>query len=437
MPLHTPQPPSPRPAAAALLVATVLMAGALAGCVQQGGAGGDDGPGSAADGEDPVVEARFDDFEAAKASDGPTLRPADEDGPVRAKLIAPDGFQALDLGPREFVVLVFDQQLQEPVQGATVDVETDRGESVRLAEDAHGVYAGELELTGVGETAARIAVRADGSALVFPLEIASYAAATDVDDVDALVYPPYLGDQELRLRLLSPDDPLAVPKAGPGPFTFQLMDGDGAPIEDVDVRLKSWMPPHGLAGGETMPGHGTHSEVDPVHHRFGVYQGQFNPAVMGGGWWTDVTVTVNGTRTVFRVTVDVHDDDRMSFAEALAADGPETNLTDDGSAAVMTAKLLAPDAGNAPAGNQTVRVLLHHPEAGRPAPVIDGDVSLQVQKQGDGGDTVEAFVSEVSHANSGIWRARANLTEAGTWTVRVAVEDGGSVATGELLVHVG
>lgn len=236
------------------------------------------------------------------------------------------------------------------------------------------------------------------------------------------------------MKLLSPDEPVALPEPGPRPFTFQLLDGAGDPLEDVEARLKSWMPPHGLAGGEKMPGHGTHSEVDPVHHRLGIYQAQHNP-VMGGGWWTDVILTVDGTKTVFRVTVDVHKEGITPFTEALAADGPETNLT--GGPEGLTAKLLVPEADSAPQGNQTVRVLLHRLEAGRPAPVIDGDVDLEVEKQGEDGRTVEGYASAVHHANSGIWTAQVNLTEQGTWSLRVTVEDRGSVASGELLVQVG
>lgn len=403
----------------------LLVAAALAGCVSDLGPDAD------------ASAARFASIDEAKDAGGPTLAPLDADSRVRVQLISPAGYQALDLGANELVVLVFSQQTQEPILDATVAVETDRGESARLAEDAHGVYAGELVLAGTGETSARLTVvDADGRTLVFPFEVASYGSVEEVSETNSLVYEPTAGDSSLRLKLLNPEEPLETER-GQAPFTFLLFDADtGEPVTGAQASLESWMPPHGLPEGGQMPGHGTHSEVDPVHHRLGIYQGRTN-IVMNGTWWTNVTVAVDGEETAFQVTSDVgsgghshgddgHDDHDHSheagfgsFTAALAADGTEVEMT-NGSAQI-TAELLVP-AGNVSQGNQTVKVLLHRPEADRPAPVpLARQVAFAVHKHAQG-DTVHADTTDVVHSGSGVWTARTNLTEPGTWSVHVDVE---------------
>lgn len=409
----------------ALGLVLLLVAAGLAGCVTDLDPGAD------------APAARFASVDDAKAAGGPTLEPLDADSRVRVQLISPAGHQALDTGANEFVVLVFSQRTQEPVLDATVAVETDRGESARLAEDAHGVYAGEVTLTGVGETPARVTVvDADGRTLVFPLELASYGSVADVSATNSLVYEPTAGDGSLRLKLLNPEEPLAI-DAGVAPFTFQLLDADtGEPVTGAEASLGSWMPPHGLPEGGRMPGHGTHSEVDPVHHRLGIYQGQWN-IVMNGTWWTNVTVTVDGTDTTFRVTSDAgsgghthgddghddhdhsHDHSFDSFTAAMAAHGPEVEMT-NGSAS-MTAKLLVPT-GNVSTGKRTIKFLLHRPEADRPAPVaLARHVELDVHKHAHDGGTVHANTTGIVHSGSGVWTARTNLTESGEWSVHVDI----------------
>lgn len=405
-----------------LATVALLATAALAGCV-------DSSTGQGA--------TLFGSFDEAKAADGPALEPTDADSRIRAKLLSPAGYQALAPGANEFVVLVYSQRTQEPVLDATVALETDSGESARLAEDGHGVYAGELTLTASGETPARLTVvDADGRTLVFPLEIASYASTEEVSATNSLVYEPIDGDGSLRMKLLNPEEPLETER-GQAPFTFLLFDADtGQPVTGAETSLRSWMPPHALPEGGRMPGHGTHSEVDPVHHRLGIYQGRTN-IVMNGTWWTNVTVAVDGQETAFRATFDVGGHDR--FRTAMALDGPEIEMTDADGTATLTAKLVRPeDPANASRGNQTVWLLLHRPEADRPAPVPMGRVELDIHKHAHDGGTVDANTSRVVHGGSGLWNARTNLTESGEWSVHVEVQTlDGSVFSGKFEVTVG
>lgn len=425
-----------------VVMLVVLVAPLIAGCA---------GPGE--DGQEPAT--RFASFEEARDADGIRFDAEGSHTDLRARILAPLGFQALQTGSTEFVVLLYDPLEQAPALDATVGLETRDGGSVRLAEDGHGVYVGNLSVDGPGEVpAALTAVLADGSAVRFTLTLGAYGSASDAMSADGLVFQPVSGTDSLRLKLLSPDEPLDMP-AGRHPLTFLLFDGKtGQAIDGADAELRSWMPPHGLPGGDQMQGHGTHSEIHPVHHRFGVYQGQMN-IVMNGTWWTNVTVTLDdGSTARFTITFDAgegshshgddgHDDHShahafTTFRQALAAHGPELEMSDLNGTATMTAKLLMPPADNASQGQQDVKILLHRSEADRPAPVPAGHAEMDIHKHAHDGGIVDANTSEIVHSGHGVWTATTNFTESGTWTIHVEVHSiEGRTFTGKFQVGVG
>lgn len=406
--------------------ALLLVAVPLAGCVAQDGDGG---------------EPLYGSFEEARDAPGFTLQPSTATEPeLWVRILAPLGFQALPEGPADVAVLLYSPRGQEPVEDATLSVQTDRGASATLAHDAHGVYAGTLEVAGSGKTPARVtAVLDDGTNLVFPFELASFAGADAAAQAGALTYGPVAGDAPLQLGLISPREPLRT-QAEKMPLVFQLLDTEsGEPVPDAQASLATWMPPHGLPGGGQMPPHGTHSEVDPVHHRFGVYQGVAFP-LMNGTWWTNVSVALqDGSSAHFRLTFDVgtgshtheeadghedhdHSHSFNSFAEAMEADGPLLDMTSADGARTLTAKLLLPDADDAGQGNQSIMFLLTEEEAGRPVPVPVGDVELDIHKHAAEDEVVGADTSEVVHSGHGVWMANANLSEDGTWSTHVTVQ---------------
>lgn len=461
--LVSPMSPTPAslPAGRAAFLGLLLVSVALAGCTDRVGRGSD-------------ASTLYAGFDQALAADGLKLIPAQAQGAalddpardVRVRLLSPLGFQALSTGPSDVALLLYDQREAAPVEDATVRLDAG-AVSAPLEHDAHGVYAGTVELPTPGARDAEVEILlADGTDLTFHLTIAAYGSADDALAADGLTYAPIEGDAALRLKLLHPEEPLDV---GPGvaPFTFLLYrDGDqgdmeggaaaaqGEPVVDADASLRSWMPPH---GGE--PAHGTHSEVAPVHHRLGIYQGVTN-LVMNGTWWTNVTVTLgDGAEAQFRVTSDVghgshthggdgdgddgddhdghaHSVSFSSFREAWAADAAE--LSDLNGTLNLTFKLLHPEADGTAQGSQEVLVLLAHPEAGRHVPAPLADVALDVHKHVHGGDTVHANTTAPVHAGNGIWAAETNLTEDGTWSVHVeATLPGGTVHSVRFHVEVG
>lgn len=136
----------------AILAATLMVAMALAGCMQAGG------------------EMSFDSYEEAKSAPGETYAPNNESEGDRlmVKLLQPEDPQNAESGEQPFVILVYDQESDTPVTNADVEHESymptmghGGGDEQPATHTQYGVYQGTINPSMQGEWVVNVAVYPD------------------------------------------------------------------------------------------------------------------------------------------------------------------------------------------------------------------------------------------------------------------------------------
>lgn len=145
-----------------ILAATLMVAVALAGCMQTNG------------------EMSFDSYEEAKSAPGETYAPNNESDGDRfmLKLLKPEDPQNAESGEQPFVILVYDQESDMPVTDAEVEHESRHpsmghggGDEQMPTHNGHGVYEGTINPSMQGEWVVNVAVfPEDGEAHRFQID---------------------------------------------------------------------------------------------------------------------------------------------------------------------------------------------------------------------------------------------------------------------------
>lgn len=294
-----------------LLIACLLLATGMAGCLGS---------------EGESTDGRFASYEEARDAVVKVHEPANSTSPVRLGLIQPEAPEKIGTGNLQVVVLLFDSETNEPITDAEFVIDAympamghGTNPETNPSHEAHGVYVGSTTISMGGTWEINLtATLADGTTLDFQVpvdatgggmdgghdghgnmsmenETTRYSSYSQAKDAPGRVYEPENASGPTRLKLLAPPDPTNVTQ-GRSNVTVLLFDQEqDAPIKDANLTLDAWM---------TSMGHGTSPEEAPAHAAHGVYTG-FTTFSMEGKWLLKIDGTVADQTLKWRIPVDV------------------------------------------------------------------------------------------------------------------------------------